>query len=78
MKTRYIRLLSYDNARKVIDYVLSKEDDSYAYITVGGVGLQTENEQDIIDFIETFTNYYEITDLHPTKVKEQIIERLKL
>lgn len=79
LKTKYIRLLSYDNACKVIDWVMESGGYNYAYITVGGVGVQmpeTEFES-LEEFVKTLTDYYEIGNEHPTKVTDRIIENLK-
>lgn len=79
MKTRYIRLLSYDNAMKVIDWVMGKDDESYAYITPGGIGVQIldEDMKELETFIKTLTDRYEISGDHPSQVEAKIIENLK-
>lgn len=80
MKTKYIRLLSYENAILVIEFV-NKLTNCYAYICVGGVGLQIDGGDDnckaFYDFIISLNVRYEITDEHPYKVNERIVENLK-
>ena len=76
----YIRLLSYDNSLKVIDYVESlKVYENYANITVGGISLQVleEDLQKVLDFIDSLGDRYEISNEHPTKTTDRIISNLK-
>lgn len=79
MKTKYIRLLSYENAMLVIDFI-NKQTDGYAYITMGGVGVQlygSDNWEIFDSFIISLNVRYEITDEHPYKVNQKIVENLK-
>jgi len=76
---RYIRLLSYENAMKVIDFVESlKVYENYASITPGGVslGILEEDFDKVLDFIKSLGVRYEITLEHPSKVEARIIENL--
>lgn len=77
--TKYLRLLSYENALKVINFVSANDALDYAYITTGGVGLQVsdENWNTVEDFIKSLTNRYEITYEHPYKVEEKIVQSLR-
>lgn len=81
MKTQYyIRLLSYKNALKVIDYVDSlKVYENYANITVGGVSLQILDDdfEKVLDFIEKLGVRYEISNEHSTKTEANIVKNLK-
>ncbi len=91
MIVRYLRLLSYDNACKVVDYVNKKgkehqalcrqysERNNYAHITVGGVTLQLEESSldDVMNFVKELNVRYELTEEHPTTVTQQIIKNLK-
>ncbi len=83
---KYIRLLSYENACKVIDFVNksdvfsgTKEKEDYANITVGGVSVQIseENYPKMEDFIKSLKVRYEIGDVAPYKVEQQIVRTLK-
>lgn len=77
---RYIRLLSYENALKVIDFVESLNAyENYANITVGGVSLQIleEDLQKVLDFLISLNTRFEITTDHPTKVEQNIVSKLK-
>ncbi|HSE99790.1 MAG TPA: hypothetical protein VLA48_02750 [Nitrososphaeraceae archaeon] len=79
-KQYYIRLLSYDNGLKVIDYVESlKVYENYANITVGGISLQILEEDfgKVVEFIESLNDRYEITTEHPTKIEANIVKNLK-
>lgn len=80
MKPKYIRLLSYENALKVIGYV-EKLDiyENYANITPGGITLQILDEdwQKVLDFIVSLGVRFEITDEHPSIVTDKIIKYLK-
>lgn len=78
--TKYVRLLTYDDALKVIDWVMKSNKDNYAYITPGGIGVQLTVEEDfknLENFIKGLTDNYEICDEHPQKVEKRIIEELK-
>lgn len=77
---RYIRLLSYENAMKVIDFVESlKVYDNYANIIAGGVSLAIleEDYSKVIDFLNSLEVRYEISEEHPSKTTEKIVEHLK-
>jgi len=76
MITKYIRLLSYDEACKVIDFV-NENSKHYAYITMGGVGVQTEDWADLEKYIQTFTKRYNISSEHPYKTEQRIVSNLK-
>lgn len=77
--TRYLRLLSYENGLKVIDFICKNDEDDYANITVGGVCTQVkdENWEKILNYINGLNVRYEVTLEHPTKVVEQIVSGLK-
>jgi hypothetical protein len=77
MKTKYVRLLSYGNAVRLVDFV-NKNKEDYAYITVGGVGVQSsDNWNNIIKFLDNLGVTYEINDEPPHKTTEKIIAKLK-
>lgn len=76
----YIRLLSYENALKVIDFVDNfKVYENYANITTGGVSLQIleDDFNKVVEFIESLGDRYELTTEHPSKVETRIVENLK-
>jgi hypothetical protein len=82
MKTqtvKYLRLMDYDNACKVIDFINNNDKDDYANITTGGVSMQVSNENwDIVtEYIKSLGVRYEITLEHPYKVEQQIVQNLK-
>lgn len=76
---KYLRLLNYENACKVIDFIKSNGKNDYANITVGGVSMQVseENWNKVEDFIKSLNVRYEIGTEPPYKVEEQIISDLK-
>lgn len=77
---RYIRLLSYENALKVIDFVENLNVyENYANITSGGVSLQIleKDFQKVLDFITSLNTRFEITLEHPSKVEQKIVKTLK-
>ena len=82
---RYIRLLSYENARKVIEFInrndTGKLEDDYASITVGGVHTQVkdENWKSVLDFLNGMEDKprYEIGTTAPHEVEKQIVQKLK-
>lgn len=77
---RYIRLLSYENAMKVIDFVESlKVYEDYACITSGGVslGILEEDYSKVIDFLNSLEVRYEVSEEHPSKTTAKIVEHLK-
>ena len=79
LKQFYIRLISYDNACKVIAFINRNDQKDYANITTGGVSCQvSENNMDkVIGYLESLDCRYEITSEHPEVVNAQIIENLK-
>lgn len=79
MKTKYVRLLSYENATNLIEFIAKKFPNDYAYITMGGVGLQVseDNWKAVEDFIKSLKGRYEITDEHPYKVEQNIVNNLR-
>lgn len=83
MKNFYVRLLSYDNAMELINFVKVEGkdsiDDDYANIVVGGVSVQIndKSEKDVIEFLDGLDVRYEISAIHPTKVTDAIVADLK-
>jgi len=76
----YIRLLSYENAEKVIEFVESlKNYDDYACITSGGVSLKSteENHSKILVFLKSLKVRFELTEKHPEVVNKEIVDKLK-
>jgi len=78
-KQYYIRLLSYNEACKVIDFVLDKGTDDYANITLGGVSLSVTEDclGEVKDFCSKSFPRFEIGQEHPEKVNSEIIQSLK-
>jgi len=72
---RYLRLLSYENACKVIEFVNEKDND-FANITVGGVSMRVSvrNWSKVEDFIKSLNVRYEIGTEPPHKVVENIVK----
>ena len=81
--TRYIRLLNYENACKVIDFInkddTGKLEDNYASISVGGVHTQVKDEDwgKVVEFLEGLNTRYEIGVTPPHEVEKNIVENLK-
>ena len=76
----YIRLLSYENALKLIKFVDSLNNyDDYACITSGGVSLKSteENHPKILEFLKSLGGRFELTEKHPELVNKEIVETLK-
>lgn len=81
MKTKYVRLLSYDNALKLIDFANNIGGDTYASITVGGVSIQASDDEvwETIDgFLSELGRPFEITELNPSVVEKNIVSDFKL
>ena len=76
---KYLRLLTYDNACKVIAFVNNNDANDYANITTGGVSLQvSENNWTTVEnYIKSLNVRYEIGDEAPHKVVENIVNTLK-
>lgn len=77
--TRYVRLLSYPNACKVIKFILKNDKKDYANVTTGGISTQVsdENWDKVEKYIKSLKVRYEICLDHPEKVTAQIVENLK-
>ena len=76
----YIRLLSYESAEKVIEFVKSLDNyDDYACITSGGVSLTSteENHTKILDYIKSLNVRFELTSKHPEAVNKEIVSNLQ-
>ncbi len=82
---RYIRLLSYENACKVINFInrndTGKLEDDYASITVGGVHTQVKDENwaSVLEFMNELEGKprYEVGVVPPHEVEKQIVANLK-
>jgi hypothetical protein len=76
---KYLRLLSYEDACKLIKFVNTNDSDDYANITIGGVSVNAKEENwgIIEDFIKTLNTRYEITTEHPHIVHQKIVASLK-
>jgi hypothetical protein len=84
LDTRFVRLLSYENACKLIDYVRLKDkgtkDSDYAWITVGGVGMNLTDEArllEVIEFLNGMNVRYEMSTQHPQDTEKEIVKDLK-
>ena len=77
--SRYIRLLSYENACKVIDFICKYDDEDYACITPGGVCTQVsdENWPKAVEFIQSLEVRYEVSPDHPSVTTARIVDNLK-
>lgn len=74
---KYIRLLSYENATKVIKFVRNNFEGQYkdAYITNGGIAVNVPDWDALETFIKTLTRCYEIVDAHPRLLHKEIIDK---
>lgn len=74
----YVRLLSYANAMKLIEFVNADKED-YANIVPHGtsVVLAKKSQEQVEDFLKTLDCRYEISEQHPIETHEGIIEALK-
>lgn len=79
MNTKYIRLLSYENGQKLIDFIAKNFPNDYAYVTMGGLGLQVSenNWKTVEDFIKSLADRYEISNEHPYKTQQNIVNNLR-
>jgi len=76
----YIRLLSYENAIKVIEFVESLNNyEDYANITSGGVSLKSteENHPKILEYLQSLNVRFEVSDRHPEAVNKEIVSTLR-
>ena len=76
---KYLRLLNYENACKVIDFINTNDKNDYANITVGGVSMQVseQNWDKVETFIKSLGDRYEVGTEAPYKVEQQIVSNLK-
>ena len=78
---KYLRLLSYSNACKVIDFINTNDclKNDYAHITTGGVSMNVaeHNWEKVENFIKSLGVRYEIGYQPPHKVVENIVQNLK-
>jgi len=76
---KYVRLLSYKNSCKLIDFINNNDKNDYANIIVGGVFIQVseKNWNKVESFIKSLNDRYEISTEHPYKTQQQIVENIK-
>ena len=77
--TQYLRLVTYDTACEVADFINNLGGDNYSSITVGGLTMQVVMSKwsEVIDFIESLDVRYEITKDHPEVVTRRIVSDLR-
>ena len=75
MKTYYVRLLSYDEAIGLIDFI--NNNGGYANIVVGGVRVEIENKSDIYNYCKDNDLRFEINEEHPNSTVANIVKQLK-
>jgi len=72
---KFVRLLNYENACKLVDFVNRKHKTDYANIVPGGIAIETTMEKNlvgIVAFLDSLDVRYEMSDMPPYKVNEQI------
>lgn len=76
---KYLRLLNYENACKVIDFINENDKEDYANITTGGISMQVseKNWDKVETFIKSLNVRYEVGTEAPYKVEQQIVHNLK-
>lgn len=76
---KYIRLLNYENACKLVEFTNTNDKNDYANIVVGGVSLEVseQNWDTVENFIKSLNVRYEVCDEEPYKVNQQIISDFK-
>ncbi len=76
---KYVRLLTYEDACKVVDFINKNDKNDYANITVGGISMQVseKNFDKVKSFISSLKVRFEITDIPPYKLEQQIVSSLK-
>lgn len=79
LKQHYVRLLTYVEACKLIDFVLDKGTDDYACITPGGVSLSLSDEclEEVKAFCSSSFPRFELSQTHPHETEKAIIQNLK-
>jgi hypothetical protein len=72
---KYLRLVDYDNACKIIDFI-NNDGDDYAKFIVGGVSLNVseKNWNKVEEYIKSLGIRYAIEVDRPEIVKERILE----
>lgn len=75
---KYIRLLSYQNACKVVDFV-NKNKADYANVTTGGVSMQVSEQslKNVTYFLQSMNVRFEINDEPPHVTTANIVSTLK-
>ena len=80
MEQVYIRLLSFYDANKLIEFVKQLNNESYANITSGGVSLLYKTEEDfekIETFLKSLNVQFQIGTRHPGLVNQEIAQMFK-
>ena len=74
--TKYIRLLTYEQAIEVIKFI-NKDEQNYASITPGGIQVQSDDFGPIEDYITDKGYRHEWGEEPPHLVTKKIVDDLK-
>lgn len=77
--TRYLRLVNYETAEKVIKFINENDKNDWANITSGGVSMNVSdnNWNKVEDYIKSLNCRYEVCFTHPEEVNKIIVRDLK-
>jgi hypothetical protein len=78
-KIKYIRLLSYKNACKVIEFINKDIPNDYASIVSGGVKLEISDENwgSVLNLLIALKIPFEVSEIPPHITNQEIIETFK-
>ncbi len=79
MVTRYLRLVTYETAEKVIKFINENDKNDWANITSGGTSMNVsdKNWNKVEDYIKSLNCRYEVCFMHPDEVNKIIVRDLK-
>lgn len=74
---KYLRLSSYENAMKVIKFIRENFEGQYkgAQITEDCIIVDVQDWDKLETFIKTLTTNYEISDIQPYIIRQEIIDK---
>ncbi len=77
-KTRYIRLLTYEEGQPLINFIRSLEGDNDAWVTSGGIQVSVSDGywMQVLEYLNTHVSRYEVTDQHPEDVNKKIVNAI--
>jgi hypothetical protein len=75
-RIKYLRLLTYSDATKVLRFIIANDPDDKSYVVAGGLAMQVKerNWNIVYNYIQSISTKFEIGEEHPSSVVKKIIK----